>query len=576
MIRSFTSAWVRLLAHIWNLFRLRVLVLLLFTVLTGFLDGLGMALLLPLLTLVGVDSAPSGTVAAAVDRAFRIVGLQPTLETVLGAILFLFVLQGVIVLIQGQMIASVESAYVSHWRETLLERLLSASWPYFSKSRSGSLVYLVITEAERLGRAFFLTIQLIAALVVAVAYVAISAAISLPFTLGLLGSLVVLSAILFQLSSRSSYKAGQDYGRHLGELQAVLTEFMTGAKVIKATAAEPFVLEQVRPIHEDIERTYFSGVIIPYVLRAVLELAAIVLFCVLIYIGVRFLDLRPAVLLVVLALFFRLVPRVHLAQYNVQLLLTYLPAFERLEEAIAEMSRMSEPYPIDSREKPFLQAPAIVMDNITVTYDDRDALTNVSVTIPANSTVGVVGPSGAGKSTLVDCMVGLVRPRHGAITLDGVPLGNVNLRQWRSSIGYVAQETVLFTGTVRDIIRQGRSIADDVLMRAARQAHAHPFIMELPKGYDTLIGGLGVQLSGGQKQRLSLARALAGRPVLLMLDEPTSALDSASEKEIVAAIRELHGTITIVIVSHRRSTVEYADRSVALDKGRIAVEHSIL
>ena len=576
LLREFSATWVRLLAHIWRLFRLRVVALLAFTVLAGLLDGLGMALLLPLLNLVGVDSVGNQAVVGSIDRALRFVGLQPNLEIVLGAILVLFVLQGGIVLIQGHMIAAIESAYVSYWRETLLRHLLSASWLYFSKSRSGSLVYLTITEAERIGRAFFLTIQLMAVLVVAVAYIAIALAVSWSFTLSLLASLSLLAAILFRFSATSSYRAGRDYARHLDDLQAVLTDFMTGAKLIKATAAEPFVLEKVRPIHAGIERTYFSGVIIPYVLKAVLELSAIVLFCVLIYVGVRFLELRPAVLLVVLALFVRLVPRLHLAQYNSQLLLTYLPAFQRLEEAIAEVDRMSEPYPIDSREKPFAKCPSIVMTGVTVSYDKRDVLSGVSLTVPANTTVGIVGASGAGKSTLVDSLVGLAQPRLGTITLDGVPIADVNLRKWRSSVGYVAQETVLFDGTIREIICQGRSIPDDLLITAANQAHAHQFIMELPNGYNTVIGATGVQLSGGQRQRVSLARALAGRPVMLVLDEPTSALDAQSEKEIVTAIRELHGKITIIIVSHRLSTVQDADKSVTLDKGRIVVDHAVL
>jgi ATP-binding cassette, subfamily C, bacterial len=572
MHREFTTTWYRLLTHICRLYRLRVVLLLALTVLSGLADGLGMALLLPLLNLVGVGSAKDSTIVSGIGQAFQFVGMQPNLETVLGAILLLFLLLGFIVTVQGRMIATIESAYVSHWRATLLERLLSASWPYFAGSRPGSLVFLIITEAERLGRAFFLTIQLIAVLVVAVAYITISLLISFSFTLSLLLSLLLLAALLFRFSSKASYIVGRDYSAYLDELQATLTEFISGAKLIKATAAEPFVLEKVRPIQSHIERNYFSGVIIHYVLKAVMELGAIVLFCVLIYVGVRVLEIQPGVLLVLLAIFFRLVPKLYNAQYNIQLLLTYLPAFQRLEGALDEIDRTSEPYPIDSREKGFVECPAIAMEGVTVTYDERDALSKVSLEIPANTTLGIVGASGVGKSTLVDCLVGLAVPRGGAISFDGVPIGNVNLRQWRSSIGYVAQETVLFNGTIREIICQGRDISDAVMVVAATQAHAHVFIMELPDGYDTVIGGKGVQLSGGQKQRLSLARALAGRPVMLVLDEPTSALDSLSEQEIVAAIRELHGRITIIIVSHRMTTVRDADKIVILDKGRIVGE----
>lgn len=572
MHREFTTTWSRFLVHICLLYRLRVVLLLALNVLAGVADGLGMALLLPLLNLVGVGAARGGVFVSYIDQAFQSVGMQPNLETVLGAILLLFLLQGFIVIVQGRMIATIESEYVSHWRTTLLEHLLGASWPYFFGNRTGSLVYLIITEAERLGRAFLLTIQLIAVLIVAVAYIAISVMLSWTFTLGLFISLSLLAAILFRFSSKSSYRVGRDYAAYLGELQAIITDFIEGAKLIKATAAEPFVLEKIRPIHDHIERNYFGGVVIPYVLKAVMELGAIVLFCVLIYVGVRFLEIQPGVLLVLLAILFRLVPKLYNAQYNIQLLLTYLPAFQRLERALGEIDRMSEPYPIDSREKGFVKCPTIIMRGVTVTYDGRDALSAVSLNIPANTTLGIVGASGAGKSTLVDCLVGLAVPLGGTISFDGVPIGNVNLRQWRSSIGYVPQETVLFNGTIREIICQGRAISDALMVVAATQAHAHIFIMELSDGYDTIVGGKGVQLSGGQKQRLSLARALAGKPVMLILDEPTSALDSSSEQEIVAAIRELHGRITIIIISHRMSTVRDADRIVVLDKGKVLTE----
>jgi len=572
LYREFIATWAKLLANVWHLYRFKIVLLMALTVLAGIADGIGMAMLLPLLSLVGVGDPASGVVILAIDRAFQLLGLSLNLETALGAILLMVVLQGIFVVIQGQMIAAVEAAYVSHWRETLLERLLGASWPYFATHRTGSLVFLMVTEAERLGRAFFLTIHLIAVLIVAAAYIALSMTISWSITLVLMLSLSLVAALLLYFSSKPSFSIGRDYGTHLDELQALITEFINGAKLIKATAAEPFVLEKVRPVHMEIERNYFGGVVIPYVLKAVLELVAIVVFCVLIYLGVKHLDVDPAVLLVLLAMFFRLVPKLNNVQYNIQLLLTYLPSFLRLEAALDDIHRMSEPYRIDSRERGFTKCPAIAFRDVTVTYGTRNVLDSISLVISANTTVGIIGSSGAGKSTLVDCMVGLAVPKSGSISFDRIPIADVNLRQWRSSIGYVAQETMLFDGTIREIICQGRDISEDLMFAAASQAHADFFILELPSGYDTFVGARGVQLSGGQKQRLSLARALAGQPVMLILDEPTSALDSLSEKEIVSAIQELHGKITILVVSHRISTIRHADKIVVLDKGKLLSE----
>lgn len=528
-----------------------------------------MALLLPLLNLIGVGMESNSPIVGIFRQAFLWFGIQPSLEGVLGAIVALFLVQAGLVVVQGRFIADIEATYVTQWRETLLRKMLGASWNFFSGKRSGSLTYLVITEAERLGRAFFLSIQLLAGAVVACAYVLLSLSISWAFTLCLITALGLLAVLLFHYSAAMSLKVGREYGAHLADLQAMMTDFVTGAKLFKATAAETFVLEKLRPIQNLIGRSYFGGVVIPYVLKAVLELGAIVLFCVLIYAGIRFLDVAPAVLLVLLAIFFRLVPKLHNLQYNLQLLLTYLPAFSRLEATCAELEHHTEFRSLDPVEKGFDKCPSIFVDGVCVSYGGRDVLTNATLEIPANMMLGIVGPSGAGKSTLVDCLLGLVSPRKGVVKFDGVPIGEINLRRWRSSIGYVAQETVLFSGTVREIIAHGRHISDSDVFAAAKMSHAHGFIEQLPKGYATEIGPSGAQLSGGERQRLSLARALAGNPVMVILDEPTSALDSVSEREIVNAIRDLHGKITMVIVSHRASTVREADKIVVVGGGGI-------
>jgi ATP-binding cassette subfamily C protein len=532
-----------------------------------------MAMLLPLLNMVGVGAAGAGgLITGYIEQAFALAGMRPTLETILGTIVVLFVLQGCIVLLQGRMIASIEAAYVSHWREALLEKMLGATWSYLSTQKTGSLVYLIIADAERLGRAFLLLTQLVAVLIVMLVYGAIALAISPGFTVALLVSLLLMSGVFVRLSSNTSYRSGRDYGRHVDELQALLTDFIAGAKLVKATAAEAYVMDRVRPIHRRIEHDYFGGVVVPYTLKAVMELAGIALLCALIYVGVRVLEMQTGALLVLLAIFFRLVPRLYNAQYNMQLLATYLPAFQKLESAMQELVGAKESYIAGSGESRFTESPDISMGKVTVTYGGRDALSDVSLEIPARATVGIVGPSGAGKSTLVDCLAGLVMPRLGTTSIGGVSIERLDLKRWRSSIGYVAQETVLFDGTVREIICQGRPISDETLIRAAEQAHAHAFIAELPQGYDTFVGARGVQLSGGQKQRLSLARALAGQPVMLILDEPTSALDAQSETEIMTAIRELKGRRTIVVVSHRMSAVQHADKLIVLDQGRIAGE----
>jgi ABC-type multidrug transport system fused ATPase/permease subunit len=214
--------------------------------------------------------------------------------------------------------------------------------------------------------------------------------------------------------------------------------------------------------------------------------------------------------------------------------------------------------------------------NVSFAYDDEgDVLHDVSVDIPANTTIALVGESGAGKSTFVDILTLMLRPRSGEIYVDGVPGREIDRSSWRSQIGYVSQETAIFDDTVANNISIWKGdYTDDPEVRekvegAARQAYAHHFIEDLPEGYQTKVGDNGVRLSGGQRQRLFVARELYKQPNFLILDEATSDLDSASERHIQNSIDSLQGEVTVVVIAHRLSTVKNADRVYVLDEGRV-------
>lgn len=201
------------------------------------------------------------------------------------------------------------------------------------------------------------------------------------------------------------------------------------------------------------------------------------------------------------------------------------------------------------------------------------ALVDVNLSVAAGETVAVIGPSGAGKSTLAQLIPRLMDVTEGAVYLDGHDVRTLRLRELRTHVGWVPQEVFLFEDTVFNNIAYGWPEAtEDDVVRAARQAHAHEFIQQLPEGYQTVIGGETLGLSGGQAQRIALARALVRRPRVLVLDEVTSALDSESEAHIQAALAELKGTCTMIIIGHRWSMLRLADRIVVMDKGRIVDE----
>ena len=197
-------------------------------------------------------------------------------------------------------------------------------------------------------------------------------------------------------------------------------------------------------------------------------------------------------------------------------------------------------------------------------------LQDVSLTVPVGKMVALVGESGGGKSTLTKLMPRFHDPTSGAVLWDGIDLRDARIASLRRQMALVTQETVLFNDTVRYNITYGRPGASDEEMRdAARTAFAHDFIMDLPSGYDTIIGERGIFLSGGQRQRLAIARAILMNAPVLILDEATSALDAESEQLVQRAIANLVRDRTTIVIAHRLSTVRRADNIVVMEAGRI-------
>lgn len=214
----------------------------------------------------------------------------------------------------------------------------------------------------------------------------------------------------------------------------------------------------------------------------------------------------------------------------------------------------------------------ITFQNVCFSYiPGRPALNDVTLDVPAGETVALVGPNGCGKSTLLGLLPRFYDPDHGEILIDGVPLREANLRSLRKQIGLVTQETQLFDDTIFTNIAFGRPGAtQEEVEEAAKAAHAHEFIVDLPQGYQTRTGDMAAsRLSGGQKQRLALARAILRDPRILILDEFTSQIDGESEAKIHEALRTFVRGRTTFVITHRRSTLELADRIVVMDGGRI-------
>ena len=215
----------------------------------------------------------------------------------------------------------------------------------------------------------------------------------------------------------------------------------------------------------------------------------------------------------------------------------------------------------------------IVFTGVDFQYDETPVLKDINFTIRAGDCIALVGKSGAGKTTLMSLIPRFYEHCSGSILVNGQDLKSFSLESLRRQIGLVTQETVLFNSTVGENIAYGKSDASrDEIMRAAKAAHAHDFIMEFPEGYDTEIGDRGIRLSGGERQRLAIARAILANRSVLLLDEATSALDNESEQQVQAGLDELMKGRTVLMIAHRLSTIEKASRIIELSNGHIVAD----
>jgi ATP-binding cassette subfamily C protein len=284
------------------------------------------------------------------------------------------------------------------------------------------------------------------------------------------------------------------------------------------------------------------------------------------YLALEFWDVPGAELGVLLVLFSQTVGKLTRAQRQYQLLVSeeqYVWALSSQIEQILANQESSTGTRTPSLER------GISLERVQLAYGELRVLDSASLEVPAGEVTAIVGPSGAGKTSLADLVCGLVLPDAGTVRVDGVPLPEIDLRAWRSSIGYVPQEIFLVNGSIRENVTLGEDLSDEEVEGSLRRAGAWSFVSQLPDGMHAPVGERGAQLSGGQRQRICIARALVHRPSLLVLDEATTALDPATEAHILDSIVELRGQLTVLAISHQPQLMSIADRIYRIEAGKV-------
>jgi len=380
---------------------------------------------------------------------------------------------------------------------------------------------------------------------------------------------------VLRISNSRTRKWGPERLAHRGRIMEALVAGFGGIKEIKLFGRGQEVIETHRESLYGASRTiYLFGLLqnIPRTVFEVVAVASVAIVVVLSTIG----GAATEDSLIIVALFgvvaFRILPSVNRIITSVQQLSIGRAALEGAVEGI-ELPVPRGNRVAGSTGEPFK---VLAVTDLQYRYQNVEALVIdiKHLEVRAGESVGVVGASGSGKSTLVDLLIGILAPVAGTISINGQNLVN-NPRDWQDRIGYVPQHVYLMDTTIRRNVAFGlpeKSIDDHQVEESLRNANLWQFVQSLPSGWHTVVGERGVRLSGGQRQRLGIARALYGKPEVIVLDEATSALDSETEKEIVKSLREIARDRTLIVVAHRTSTLAHCSRLIRLEAGRLVYD----
>jgi ABC-type multidrug transport system fused ATPase/permease subunit len=369
-------------------------------------------------------------------------------------------------------------------------------------------------------------------------------------------------------------RRGQAVQELAEERYRLILQGISAAKELQLRGRALFYADEAVSRTRAINTAYRGLAVVNGSLRYVLE-SALVIGALLIVGAADLVGGRSAVLPavgLVLAAAFRLLPALNQVLFLVNSVQYNGPAVDLVEEEMHTFGDLSAPLALTDKPVPAVPLrDTIQLAGVGFQYPTRaePALKNVSLTIGAGESVGIVGPTGSGKSTLLDIILGFLEPATGSIKVDGVRVGDCR-QGWQRSIGYVPQDVYLVDDTLRANVAlgwRGDEIDDEAVTEAIRLAQLEDVVRELPDGVETKVGERGIRLSGGQRQRVGLARALYVKPTVLVLDEATSSLDTATERRIVDTLAALEGQLTTIVVTHRIPTVRYCDRILYLEHG---------
>ncbi len=498
-------------------------------------------------------------------------GKVNTLMFMMGVIITASLLKNFFRYLAQYFIAFLRNGVLRDLRNDLYNKAMSLPISYYSETRKGDMMSRITSDVGAIQRSLMIVLELLVREPLTIIFTLVTMfVISSKLTFFILFFVPISGFIISSIGKklkRDSHIAQKEQGIFL----SIIEETLGGLKVIKGFNAEGYFS---RTFGDSTSRFYTISNKLAHrqnLANPVSEFLGTVVIALLLWFGGRLVlldgTLEPQVFITYLAL-----------TYNI---LTPAKAISKASYTVKEANASAERVLTildndniikdkeDAKSLPTFEN-EIKFQNVSFKYQDDWVLQDFSLTVPKGQTVALVGQSGSGKSTIASLITRFYDVNKGSISIDGIDIRDLKKKSLRGLMGLVTQDAILFNDTVKNNILFGLTdVSDEAIIKAAKVANAHDFIMALPQGYDTSIGDAGGKLSGGQKQRLSIARAVLKNPSIMILDEATSALDTESEFFVQEALEYMMQHSTSLVIAHRLSTVKNADLIVVLKEGRI-------
>jgi len=522
----------------------------------GILEGLSIAMLVPLLEIIINDEIGVLAKYEYLNNFINIFGFELNSASILVLFSTFILIKSLFSLLAMNYIGKVIASLSYEMREEFTLGMLNAKWPFINSRKSGEFINAINFEITKAASIYRYSCVMLASFFQVIVLFIVLYNFSITSALGA----ILLGLILFfvlgyyvKLASNQS-KLQVDV---MNKLISSIHGMLQGIKVIKAMNLMRFIFPIISSHSKTIKSSTQQQIIAKHGLTYLREPIIVIFLSLGLGISINYNVLEPEVLFASLILFLRLASSMGKLQSDYQVFLVNSHYFVRFGDKLKTVQKNKEKL---QKGKKFTFNNEIKYDGVTFSHDSSQLLKNINLTLPNKGIISIIGLSGSGKTTLIDMLLGLYEPTDGSILIDSKRFQDIGNENIRDNIGYVQQESFIFNDSVIMNVSLGDdNISENDVIKALKDAHAFEFVSSMPKSFNTVLGESGSNISGGQKQRIAIARALARKPKILILDEATSALDKKTMLEILGVIKEISIEILIISITHQQEFIDISD-----------------